>query len=67
MLDDRHGLAREHGLVGRQIRCAEQFHIGGHAVALGQQHQVAQHQVPASDALLFPVAYHQGARTGEVA
>ena len=67
MLDDRHGLTREHGLVGRQIRCTEQRDIGGHAVALGQQHQVSRHQLPAGDALLLPVAYHQGAWTGEVA
>ena len=45
----------------------QQFDISGHATALGQQHQVSQHQLPASDALLLAAAYHQGAWTEEVA
>jgi hypothetical protein len=44
-----------------------QARVGRHAVALGQQHQVAAHHVAAGQALRPAVAQQQGARAGQVA
>ena len=66
MLHHRHGLPCEHGYIHAQIRCLEQVDIGGNAIALGQQNQVADHQLPAGDAFLPAVPDDQGARTGQL-
>ena len=66
-LHHRRGFAGEQRFVDRQVRCLDQSHVAGHAVAFGQQHDVADHQVAAGDALRLAVAHHQCARTGQVA
>jgi hypothetical protein len=49
-----------------QRRCAQQRQVGRHAVALGQQHQVALDQFAPGDALRPAVADHQRTRRRDV-
>ena len=62
----RHGLARQQGLVHRQL-ALHQHGVSGHAVAFVQHQQVAAHHVAPGDALFLAVTDDQRARRREVA
>ena len=51
-LADRDRLAGERGLVDREVDAVDQHAVGGDAIALGEQHDVAADDVAAGDALL---------------
>ena len=66
-LGHRHRLTGQHRLIGRQVGGLDQLQVGRHPVALGQQHEVAQHQFATGDAPRLPTAQHQRTRAGEFA
>ncbi len=66
-LADRHRFAREQRLVGLQVAAREKDGVGRHTVALGDEHDVAAHDLSPRDAQLLAPADHPGARAGQVA
>ena len=55
-----HGFAGQSRFLDAQILRFEQAQVGRHAVALGQQHDVARHQLRRVDGLAQAVAQHAG-------
>jgi len=58
----RHGLAGERGFIAAQLLDLQQPQVGRHAVARGQQHHIAGHQVCSVDLLALAIAQHHGMR-----
>ena len=50
-----------------EIRAVHQHRVGGHPIALGRQHHIPAHHIPARDAHLRPVAHHQRPRRRQIA
>ena len=57
-LVDRHRFTGQRRLIGTQVGHLRQPNVGGHAIASGQQHQVARHQFARRHGLLMAVANH---------
>ena len=66
-LADRHRLPGQRGLVDGEVGGFAEHGVGGHPVALGQQHHVAADDVAPGDPDLLAVADHQGSRRGQIA
>ena len=66
-LADRDGLAGERRLVDREVHAVQQRGVGRHPVALGEQDDVAAHDVAPGDAYLPAVADDERTRRGEIA
>ena len=64
---DRHRLAGEQRLVYGEAHRGDQDGIGGDAVALLEQDDIAADDIPSGDFLLDAVPDHRGARTRQVA
>ena len=66
LLEHLRRLARQHRFVHRQVRRLVQQQVGRHAVAFGQQHGVADHQVAPGDAARRAATLHQCAWAGQI-
>ena len=61
-LGDRDRLARQQGFVDQQLTRLQQHAVGGDAVALGHQHDIAAHDLAAGNTPALAGADHQGTR-----
>ena len=64
---DRHGLAREGGLVHRQRVAGDQNAIGGKPLPFADKDEIARHEIARRDAPLDPAADHPGEGLRELA
>lgn len=66
-LADRHRLAREKRFVETEALGFDDPAIGGDAVALGEDDQVAANHLASRNSPAYPVAHDDGARAGQIA
>ena len=66
-LGHRDRLATEHGFVTGQLMGLQQQAIGRHAIALGQQQDIAAHHLRRRDTLRLAISDHQRTRAGQIA
>lgn len=64
---NRHGFTGKQRFVCQYLLASQQKSISRHAIAFREYDDVARYQIAARNALELSVAFHQGARTGQVA